>query len=94
MNVTYATFILPDHDTLETHKNSFHSSGEYKTADWGEIQVRHSGNFATENQWINRLFGGINHQIEHHLFPTICHIYYPEVSRIVQANCAKYNIPY
>ena len=90
-NVSYMVGILPDHNTFETHKNTHH---DYKAEDWGELQVRNSGNFSTENLWFTHLFGGINYQIEHHLFPTICHVHYPKISKIVQANCAEYNIPY
>lgn len=91
LNMTYAAMVLPDHDTFDTHMNAASSS---KTVDWGELQVRNSGNFATTNPWICRLFGGINYQIEHHLFPTISHIHYPKLSRIVKAQCAKHNISY
>ena len=44
--------------------------------DWGELQIRNSGNFSTSNKLINHCFGGINYQIEHHLFPTISHIHF------------------
>ena len=52
--------------------------------DWGEIQVRNSGNFLNDNILVNHLFGGINYQIEHHLFPTICHVHFPEIKKIVK----------
>jgi linoleoyl-CoA desaturase len=38
--------------------------------------------------------GGLNFQIEHHLFPRVSHIHYPEISEIVKANCIKFNLPY
>ena len=90
LNMTYAFFILPDHDTYETHLNSVKNL----KSDWGEMQVRNSGNFLNDNILINHLFGGINYQIEHHLFPTICHVHFPEVKKIVKKTCEEFNIPY
>ena len=59
-----------------------------------EAQIRNSGNFSTNNPYTVNLFGGINYQIEHHLFPTVCHVHLPEVAKIVKAACVEYNIPY
>ena len=58
------------------------------------MQVRNFGNFLNDNILINHLFGGINYQIEHHLFPTICHVHFPEVKKIVKKTCEEFNIPY
>ena len=90
-NITYFVCIMPDHDTFETHLNRIHDD---KNADWGEIQARHSGNFATDNPWIGNLFGGINYQIEHHLFPTICHVHFDKIKPIVEETCQQFNIKY
>ena len=38
--------------------------------------------------------GGLNFQVEHHLFPTICHVHYPEVATIVKATAEEYGIKY
>tara|TARA_B100000282_G_C31360746_1_gene322194 strand:- start:170 stop:496 length:327 start_codon:yes stop_codon:yes gene_type:complete len=83
--------IIPDHDQYDTHQNIKHN---YKDNDWGEIQVRNSGNFATNNPFIYLLFGGINYQIEHHLFPSISHVHLPGISKIVKKTCKEFNIPY
>ena len=90
-NITYFLCILPDHDTLKTHQNITYDN---ENCDWGELQVRNSANFSTQNSLVNNCFGGINYQIEHHLFPTISHVHYPEISLIVKKTCAEYNIPY
>jgi len=37
---------------------------------------------------------GLDYQIEHHLFPEICHVYYPEISPLVQEFCRDHNLPY
>ncbi len=36
----------------------------------------------------------VNQQIEHHLFPSVCHLYYPRIQPIVKATCDEYNVPY
>ena len=89
INVTYFLCILPDHDTFETHSNLCD-----KEKDWGELQVRNSGNFSTNCWWVNDLFGGINYQIEHHLFPSICHVHFPKIKKIVKNTCLEFDIPY
>jgi linoleoyl-CoA desaturase len=38
--------------------------------------------------------GGLNYQIEHHLFPRMCHIHYPHIAGIVQAVCAEFGVRY
>lgn len=90
-NITYGICILPDHDTFETTQNHINLN-----SDWGEIQVRNSGNFENGrfNDLFCYLFGGINYQIEHHLFPSICHVHYPSISKIVKETCHDFNIPY
>lgn len=95
-NLTYAVCILPDHDTMETELNNMHvhKLNKNKTIDWGEMQVRHSGNFATSNPYIGEAFGGINYQIEHHLFPTVSHIHYPKIQSIVKQTCQEFGIKY
>lgn len=57
-------------------------------------QVRHSGNFSNGNPLVTQLMGGINFQIEHHLFPSMSHMLYAEIAPIVQAACAEFDIPY
>tara|TARA_B110001469_G_scaffold83238_1_gene78776 strand:+ start:4879 stop:6120 length:1242 start_codon:yes stop_codon:yes gene_type:complete len=90
-NITYFACIMPDHDTYETHENRVDAK---KTQDWGEMQVRHSGNFSTQNAWVCDMFGGINYQIEHHLFPTMCHVHFNKIKPLVEQTCLEFNIPY
>lgn len=91
INISYALAIIPDHDTRETHKNYDPSK-----KDWGEVQVRNSGNFG--NKWcfdiFNHIFGGINYQIEHHLFPSMNSTHLNKISPIVQQTCKEFNVPY
>lgn len=57
-------------------------------------QLMTTSNFDMKNPLINWYVGGLNFQIEHHLFPKICSIHYPALSPIVQRVAAKHNIPY
>jgi len=62
--------------------------------DWAIHQMITTSNFATRSKIVGFFTGGLNHQIEHHLFPKISHVYYPELSRIVRMVCAEYGITY
>jgi linoleoyl-CoA desaturase len=57
-------------------------------------QLQTTANFATKNKLISFLVGGLNFQIEHHLFPKISHIHYPAISKIVKATCEEYQLQY
>lgn len=61
---------------------------------WAEHQMRTTANFACNSALAAFFFGGLNRQIEHHLFPKICHIHYPSIGNIVKKTALKYNLPY
>lgn len=61
---------------------------------WAIHQLKTTTNFAPNNAILTWLVGGLNHQIEHHLFPTICHIHYPKLAEIVQRTANEYRLPY
>lgn len=62
--------------------------------EWAIHQVQTTANFATKNKFLSWLVGGLNFQIEHHLFPKISHIHYPAISKIIKQTCADFNIQY
>lgn len=62
--------------------------------EWAAYQVRTTANFATNNKIISWFVGGLNFQIEHHLFPRMSHVHYPAISRIVKQTCNEYDLPY
>jgi linoleoyl-CoA desaturase len=51
-------------------------------------------NFAPRSNAFSWFIGGLNHQIEHHLFPDICHVHYRNIAPIVKATAEEFNIPY
>lgn len=61
-------------------------------------QVRCTGNHSVGvgflDKVITHLWGGMNYQIEHHLFPALNHSHYAEVAQIVKETCKEFNIPY
>lgn len=61
---------------------------------WAVHQLCTTVNFCTHNKWISFYVGGLNFQVEHHLFPRICHIHYPALAPIVKATAQEYGIPY
>ena len=62
--------------------------------DWAIHQIQTTANFATKNKVVSWLVGGLNFQIEHHLFPKISHVHYPAISKIIKATCAEFNVKY
>jgi linoleoyl-CoA desaturase len=61
---------------------------------WAEHQVRTTVDFAPGNPLLTWYLGGLNYQVEHHLFPAFCHLHYPALSVIVQATCRDHGVPY
>jgi linoleoyl-CoA desaturase len=89
MNILYYINVYPNHSTYDTKIEN-----HYEGTDWAKMQICNSGNFLMNNLWWTRIFGGINYQIEHHLFPNMSNIHYPAVSKIVKEYCKENNIPY
>jgi linoleoyl-CoA desaturase len=61
---------------------------------WAAHQLRTTANFRPGSQWMAFIVGGLNHQVEHHLFPKICHVHYPDIAPIVEATAKEFGIPY
>ncbi len=61
---------------------------------WAEHQLRTTANFAPNSALASFLLGGLNRQIEHHLFPKICHVHYPAIAGIVMQTAKEHNLPY
>jgi len=61
---------------------------------WAIHQVESSVNFARGNRVMAWLLGGLNFQIEHHLFPRVCHVHYPALSKLVEQTCQEFGVRY
>jgi len=62
--------------------------------DWATHQVTTTVDFARENRFLGWYLGGLNFQVEHHLFPKVCHVHYRALSRIVEETCAAHGVRY
>lgn len=61
---------------------------------WNVHQLMTTTNFGMGSKWLFWFTGGLNHQIEHHLFPNICHVHYRSLAPIVQQTAQEFNLPY
>jgi linoleoyl-CoA desaturase len=61
---------------------------------WAIHQLETTVNFSRRSRVQSWLLGGLNFQIEHHLFPRICHVNYPALSELVQQTCRDFGIRY
>lgn len=74
-------FPLPnEHNTLENN--------------WAVHQLHTTTNFGNKSRWFSWFVGGLNFQIEHHLFPNICHVHYRKIAYIVKETAAEFGLPY
>ena len=80
--VTGTTFPQPDIETAKIEQ------------EWALHQVNTTANFATHNKFISWMVGGLNFQVEHHLFPRISHVHYPAISQMVRDTCNEFNVRY
>jgi linoleoyl-CoA desaturase len=62
--------------------------------EWALHQLKTTANFAPKNKFITWWVGGLNFQIEHHLFPKVSHIHYPVISEIIRKTCEEVGVPY
>jgi linoleoyl-CoA desaturase len=61
---------------------------------WAIHQLYTTANFAPTNKFISWYTGGLNHQVEHHIFPHISHIHYGKIAQIVKETAQEFNLPY
>ena len=56
--------------------------------------IKTTANYATRNKLISWWVGGLNFQVEHHLFPRVSHVHYPAISKIIKKACQDFGVPY
>ena len=62
--------------------------------EWAVHELMTTSDFARNNLFLNWYIGGLNFQIEHHLFPNICHIHYRKIAPIVQQTADEFGFTY
>lgn len=81
------------HTVEEAHHPMPNDKGEIEN-DWAIHQLNTTVNFSRNSKLLSWYVGGLNFQVEHHLFPTISHVHYPKIAPIVKATAEEFGIPY
>jgi linoleoyl-CoA desaturase len=79
-------------DTEFINEDNFKELNEETS--WAKHQMMTTANFSNWNPLFTWYLGGLNHQIEHHLFPDISHVHYRRISKIVRKTAKEYGVPY
>lgn len=81
---------------VEETEFTFVDASDFKHIEneWAIHQIKTTANFSPKSKLISWFVGGLNFQIEHHLFPRISHIHYPAISKIVEEKCNEFGITY
>jgi linoleoyl-CoA desaturase len=61
---------------------------------WAVHQARVTLDFNRRSRIVRWPLGGLNFHLEHHLFPTICHVHYPAIAKIVETACGEHGVKY
>lgn len=91
--LTLALVFQPAH-VMEDHDYMLAEKGVQIEDDPLSHQLKTTSNFGTRSGLLTWYSGGLNHQIEHHLFPNICHVHYPALAPIVRETAAEFGLPY
>ncbi len=91
--VILALVFQPAHVLEETNFYKVDDTGSVENG-WAIHQLRTTSNFANSNRPLSWYVGGLNYQIEHHLFPSICHVHYRNLAPIVRSTAKEFGIPY
>src|SRR5690606_18263790 len=76
-------------------KTEFKTIGNHRVEEeWMIHQLQSTANFATNSKLLVWLLGGLNFQVEHHLFPKVSHIHYPQLNKILKSTCLEFNVKY
>jgi len=94
--IVMATVFQLAHCVDEAEHPEIHEEEGYRMAEdeWIRHQLRTTVDFAPKNWFLTFYFGGINYQVEHHLWPHICHIHYPKIAAILEKTCKEFSLPY
>ena len=61
---------------------------------WAVHELETTVDFCQHNKVLTWLLGGLNFQIEHHLFPRVAHSHYPHIATIVRRRAERHGIRY
>ena len=92
-SLVLALIFQPAHVIVETDFYLPDKNGKIEN-NWAIHQMRTTANFAHRSVFFSWFIGGLNYQIEHHLFPNICHVHYKKISSIVKNTAKEFNVSY
>lgn len=72
----------------------FYEASEVVRKDWAIHQLETTADFAVDNPFVTWILGGLNFQVEHHIFPVVSHLHYPAIQKIVKKYCSEKGLPY
>ncbi|MFM2376151.1 MAG: hypothetical protein RLZZ165_1248 [Bacteroidota bacterium] len=90
---TLAVVFMLAHVVEETHYPLPDDAGNIPNS-WAVHQMYTTANFAIGNPVVCFFCGGLNFQVEHHLFPLINHVHFPAISKITRDTAHEFGIPY
>lgn len=91
--IILALIFQPAHVIEETDFYVPDNNGNVEN-NWAIHQMRTTSNFAHKSVLFSWFIGGLNYQIEHHLFPNICHVHYKKISGIVKDTAKEFSVTY
>ncbi len=94
LGLTISTVFQLAHVVEDTEFPDTHFETQKINDEWAIHQMKTTANFATRSKLITWFVGGLNFQVEHHLFPKISHVHYPAINHIIKNTAAKFDVPY
>ena len=91
---TLAVVFQLAHCIEEAECSSVEARGAGGRTEWARHQVETTVDFAPRSRLLAWYLGGLNFQVEHHLFSRVCHIHYPALATVVSATCADHGVRY
>jgi len=88
-----AVVFQPAHVVEGTEYPMPDSAGNLENS-WAIHQLHTTTDFGKKQKLFSWYVGGLNYQVEHHLFPNICHVHYREIAKIVEQTTREFGLPY
>lgn len=80
-------------ENTEHHVGELDSQKQIEDS-WAVHQIKTTANFSRKSSLLNWYLGGLNFQVEHHLFPHICHVHYRQISDVVKRVVENHGLQY
>jgi linoleoyl-CoA desaturase len=91
MGVVLSVVFQLAHSVEETEHPAL---GQAMRSEWVRHQIETTAEFARSSRLVTWYLGGLNFQTTHHLFPKVCHVHYPRLSRIIEKVCRRHGVEY